>query len=186
MSITFGFSFFEIAILGVVASSFGYLCFALIMCLGWRKPQSTAPAARPAVTVFKPVRGATDRLYDNLKSFCEQDYPDFEIIFGVASDDDPALPVIMRLIEEHPDLQLMVSIGNRDAARNPKIATVLPMESLATNDLWVLADSDVRVQPEFLKTVAESFADETVGGGHLPLYRCFPAQYRFPFGCHGD
>jgi ceramide glucosyltransferase len=140
-----------------------YLFFALVRTLSFLpRPIQTAGDA-PTVSIFKPVRGTNERLYDNLKSYCLQDYPRFQVIFGVCEPSDPALPVIRRLVAEFPDLDIKISIGSDDSACNPKVATLLPMVAFADFDIWVVADSDTRANRELLTAIVHDFAAQDVG-----------------------
>lgn len=165
MTISDGIVIAIISTISLVATvvSLGYLVFALACIVLWRERGAEHRAHNPGISLFKPVRGANDRLYDNLKSFCDQDYPNFQIIFGVRNDRDPALPVIRRLIDEFPGLDLKLSIGCDENASNPKVATLLVMEGLADHDIWVIADSDVSVRPDFLVAVAAEFVEPDIG-----------------------
>jgi ceramide glucosyltransferase len=133
-----------------------------------RRPES------PAISVLKPLCGEDLGLFDNLASFCRQDYPAWQIVFGVQAADDPAIAVVRRLMVEFPaaDLALVV-----DAARphaNLKVANLQNMLPAARHDLVVIADSDMRVEPDYLAAVAAPFADPAIGLVTC-LYRALPA-----------
>ena len=125
-----------------------------------RKPRS---ARRPAITILKPVAGAEPALAENLRSFCKQDYPEFDVVFGVLDPNDPALAIIRRVAAEHPE-RTTVAVGNGIAEhRNPKIATLAPMLPHAKHGLLAISDSDMRVGPDYLEAVASAFDDQRVG-----------------------
>jgi ceramide glucosyltransferase len=152
--------------LGAAVASIGYttLAIARLRAFGRRVRERAEPAPRgPAVTVLKPVRGLEPGLEENLRSFCAQDYPDVEVVFGVRDPGDPALEVIRRVAASFPD-RTSVVVGDGVARfRNPKIATLAPMLEHATGDVLVIADSDMRVTPDYLRAVVAPFADERVG-----------------------
>nr|MDQ6944236.1 bacteriohopanetetrol glucosamine biosynthesis glycosyltransferase HpnI [Candidatus Eremiobacteraeota bacterium] len=121
------------------------------------------PAWRPAVTIMKPVRGVDTGLEENLRSFCNQEYPDFHVVFGVHQADDPALDVIQRVAAAAPERTTVVVGDGLARCRNPKMANVAPMVAHAHGDIYVIADSDMRVTPDYLDAVVAAFADPSVG-----------------------
>jgi ceramide glucosyltransferase len=128
-----------------------------------RKRVQAAMDRAPRVTIFKPLAGRDDDLEENLESFARIDYPSFEILFGVASTDDPAFAVARRFIARHPRLDARVVITDPDAAINPKVAQLVGLERVATGDVYVISDSNVRVQPGYLWGLVGELADERVG-----------------------
>ena len=95
-----------------LAVAAGYALLALVAVLIWRSRQGVKPTVRlPPVTVLKPLCGAEPGLYENLRSFCLQDYPEFQIVFGVGDIADPALAVVARVVAEFPDLPIAVVIN---------------------------------------------------------------------------
>jgi len=128
----------------------------------------------PPVTVLKPVSGLDFQLYENLHSFCEQDYPDFQVIFGVRSADDPAVPEIRRLIAALPGRDLALVVDPASHGANRKVSNLCNMMSRARHDILVIADSDMRVLPHYLAAVVQPFADPKVGAVTC-LYRGVPA-----------
>lgn len=126
------------------------------------------------VTLLKPLKGADAELYGNLRSFCVQDYPRFQIVFGVADADDPAAAVVRRLIAEFPqrDLTLVVDGGAR--APNRKVANLMNMLPAARYPYLVISDSDMCVAPDYLAAVTPLLAAADVGLVTC-LYRGVPA-----------
>jgi ceramide glucosyltransferase len=127
------------AALAAALASIGYAAFALsrVRAFGRTLRTPPRPARRPPMLVLKPVRGLEPRLEENLRSFCAQDYPDYRVVLGVRSANDPALPLLRRLAAESPE-RIDVVVGEDVARltedggalpvfRNPKIATVVPM-----------------------------------------------------------
>ncbi|HKJ08959.1 MAG TPA: bacteriohopanetetrol glucosamine biosynthesis glycosyltransferase HpnI [Gammaproteobacteria bacterium] len=149
--------------IGVAAVSLGYLLVAVAAMLLWERRRSGPVARTPPMTVLKPLCGSEPELYENLKSFCDQDYPDFQVIFGVRSSDDPALPVVHRLMSEFADRDLQLVIDERVAGDNYKISNVMNMAPLARHDCLVIADSDIRVGPDYLGRLAHALRDPEVG-----------------------
>jgi ceramide glucosyltransferase len=137
------------------------------------------PARRPAVSILKPMRGLEPGLEPNLRSFCVQDYPAYEVLFGVHDAGDPALDLIHRIAAAAPD-RTRVVVGDGVARfRNPKMTNVAPMLALASGEIIVISDSDMRVAPCYLDAVTAPFADPRVGAV-TALYRGEPADGTLP------
>ena len=122
-----------------------------------------AAAALEPVSVLKPLCGAEPRLYENLRSFCEQGHPRYQLVFGVRDQHDPAIAVVRRLQAEFPALDIEMVIDPRAHGDNLKIANLLNMLPHAKYDRLVLADSDIAVPPDYLAQVVAPLADPTVG-----------------------
>jgi len=117
----------------------------------------------PRVTVLKPLAGSDDDLDANLESFARIDYPSFEIVFGVASPDDPAFPVASAFLARHPRIEGRLVVTDPNEATNPKVAQLVGMERRATGDVYVISDSNVRVSPTYLWSLVNELSDERVG-----------------------
>jgi ceramide glucosyltransferase len=124
----------------------------------------------PPITVLKPVCGTEPHLYENLRSYCMQDYPSFQVVFGARDAADPALTVVRRLIEEMPECDLSITVDGRVIGRNYKVSNLANMIRAARHDLIVMADSDTRVGPDYLGAIATAFAEPSVGAATC-LYR---------------
>jgi ceramide glucosyltransferase len=159
--------------LSVAAS---YEVLTVIAVLIWRLPgRRTELLARPPVTVLKPLRGAEPGLYDQLKSFCRQDYPDFEIIFGVSDPSDPACAVVARLAQEFPAVKMVTVVDSCVHGSNGKISNLMNMLPHARHDLFVMSDSDTSVGPDYLAAVTAPLHDPAVGVVTC-LYRGVPTR----------
>ncbi len=154
---------FHTAIEILALASLGYVGFAVWRVTMFRSRASTADVARPPVCVLKPICGLEKHLYENLRSFCDQDYPQYQIIFGIRDRSDPALPIIERVMQDFPDKDIAISINNRLIGSNRKISNLANMSLLAKYELLVIADSDMQVGPDYLRTVTAPFADARVG-----------------------
>jgi ceramide glucosyltransferase len=147
--------------LGVAA---GYSVLALTAVLAWRRRGKPGdPAGLPGVTVLKPLCGTEPRLYENLRSFCEQDYPQFQLIFGVREASDPALAVVARLQAEFPALPIEVVVNPEQHGCNRKVSNLLNMLAHARHGVLAMADSDAFVKPDYLATVTRPLLDPRVG-----------------------
>lgn len=121
-------------------------------------PRSTIP-----VSILKPLFGSEPQLFENLCSFCDQDYPQYQVIFGAADPNDPALAVARAVKERFPDREIEIAAGNAAAAGNPKIGNLLGMIGHARYPLVAIADSDIRVGRAYLHALASCFDDPRVG-----------------------
>ncbi len=117
----------------------------------------------PGVTILKPLKGLDVDLYENLASFCRQDYPNFQIVFGVADADDPAVRVVRRLQADFPHLRLDLVIDGRVYGTNYKISNLHNMYRRAAHGIIVIADSDIRVTSDYLRRIVAELDDPKVG-----------------------
>jgi ceramide glucosyltransferase len=141
-----------------------YALVALIAVLVWRmRARGGAAVKLPPVTVLKPLCGAEPGLYENLRSFCTQDYPEFQIVFGVGDANDPALEVAGRLKAEFPTLAIDLVVDPRQHGHNRKISSLINMLKYARHDFLVMADSDAFVGPDYLTSVTAPLLDNKVG-----------------------
>ena len=117
----------------------------------------------PPISCLKPIKGLDEDDYENYSSFCRQDYPHYEIIFCV-DEDDPALPVLKKLARDFPDRDIRLIFGSGRNAINDKVGRLVRLVDEAKYDLLVITDGDVRVAPDYLRTVAHPFRNPKVGG----------------------
>jgi ceramide glucosyltransferase len=147
-----------------LALAAAYTLLALVAVLVWGRRKATGAAVKlPAVTVLKPLCGAEPGLYENLRTFCQQDYPEFQIVFGLGEETDPALAVVARLVAEFPALSIDVVINPRQHGHNRKISGLINMLERARHDVLVMADSDTSVGPDYLTSVTAPLLDRKVG-----------------------
>ena len=147
--------------LGVAA---GYALMALIAVLVWQSRQGPKPSGRlPPVTVLKPLCGAEEETYECLRSFCEQKYPKFQVVFGIADQADPAIAIAQRLQVEFPECDVQIVIDARQHGSNRKVSNLINMFPFASHDYLVLSDSDVRVNSDYLSKVIEPLRESDVG-----------------------
>lgn len=118
----------------------------------------------PPVSNLKPLRGLDPEAYENLASYCRQDYPDYELIFCVGDENDPSVPILEQLKRDFPDRQIRILVGSGRKAINDKVAKLVRMVSEARHEVLVINDSDVRVEPNYLRTVVALLRNPQVGG----------------------
>src|SRR6476619_7176507 len=135
-----------------LASALGCLFMLFAAALMWSstRPQpATEPA--PDLTILKPLHGDEAGLFENLVSVCEQDYPGaVQIVFGVENPNDPAIAVVERLRAAYPGTPIDLVVDTRVMGSNPKVANLINMSERIAHDIVVLADSDIRVQRDYL------------------------------------
>jgi ceramide glucosyltransferase len=120
------------------------------------------------VSILKPVAGLDVDLELNLRTFFEQDYPAFEILFAARSADDPAVEVIERLQADYPRVPSRLIITGESAYPNAKVFSLERMLRAASHDLLVMSDSDTRVTPDLLRAIAAEFRDPKLGLATCP------------------
>lgn len=159
-------SLFHFTILGMAAIPWIY--YSLVLFSAWRffrcsRKTKTSVSYTPPISHLKPIRGLDPDAYENFASFCRQDYPEYEIVFCVGDASEPALPTIQRLIRDFPECQIRVLMGSGRIAANDKVAKLVRLTAEAKYETVVISDSDVRVQPDYLRTVVAPLADPKVG-----------------------
>jgi ceramide glucosyltransferase len=159
-----GLGFLQLPIaFGLVVSAVFYVIEIWSAHQFFRPQPSVRPPFRPPVTVLKPLKGLDVELYENLATFCRQIYPEFEIICGVADPNDPAIEVVQRLQRDFPHVAISLVVDSRVYGANYKVSNLHNMYRHARHDVVVLADSDIRVGPEYLARVVEPLRDRRVG-----------------------
>lgn len=115
------------------------------------------------ISILKPLRGTDPEIYESFCSHCLQDYPDYEIIFGVSDPDDPAIKSVKALQREFPDRRIQLVVCEKILGANVKVSNLAQMLPQARYDLLIVNDSDIRVEPDYLRRVTEPLADGRVG-----------------------
>jgi len=139
-----------------------WLAALAAVVLDQRRRPSTSDVA-PPVTILKPLRGNDGQLYENLRSFCLQDYRSFEVVFGVRDLHDPAVTVVERLRHEFPGLELKLVADRRTIGTNLKVSNLANLVRHAKHDTLIVADSDMRVGPDYVRAVVGPLEDHRVG-----------------------
>ncbi len=158
-----------VAVSGTVAS----LCFYFLSALSLasflsdtrkKLKQPPLPESRlPPVSILKPLKGVDPEIWGNFCSHCEQDYPQFQVIFGVSDPGDPAIEVVRKLQAKYPNLSIELAVCGRILGANVKVSTLVQMLPRARHELLLVNDSDIRVPSDYLRKVVAPLADPSVG-----------------------
>jgi ceramide glucosyltransferase len=146
-----------------------FIYYVIAIYSTWRffrvssKQNATDSSFTPPVSILKPVRGLDPDAYDNFASFCRQDYPEYEIVFCVGDGTDPVLPVIEKVARDLPQCKIRVLFGSDRVATNDKVAKLARLASEAHYEYLVINDSDVRAEPDYLRTIVAPLADPKIG-----------------------
>jgi ceramide glucosyltransferase len=140
-----------------------YMMLAAVLMLSSREPEPAFATAASAVTILKPLHGDEAGLFENLLSFCDQDYAGpVQLVFGVDSPNDRAIAVVERLRAAYPDQTIELVVDSRTLGSNPKVANLINMSERIAHDIVVLADSDIRVPRDYLSRLVGAL--ERFGG----------------------
>jgi len=153
----------DLVLLAVLCASMVYCILTVLAVARYRSVRPRPPAVYPPISVLKPLSGVEDGLEDNLRTFFDQEYPAFEILFAVRESCDPAVAVVERLQAQFPLVPARLIVTGEPPYANAKVYSLERMLADAAHDLLVMADSDTRVTPEMLRTLAAEFADPAVG-----------------------
>ena len=117
----------------------------------------------PPVSILKPLCGIDPQSYENLRSHCVQDYPEFEIIFGVSDPKDPIIPTVERVINEFPHIPIRLLLCPETLGLNFKVSNLIQMLPAARRQYLVINDSDISVPSGYLRRVISPLIDQSVG-----------------------
>ena len=144
-------------------ASLAYLVTAIWRVHGFRHQRLATGTFRPPVTILIPVCGLAPGLYRNLRLFCSQDYPEYQIIVGVRDPTDPAIPVVRHLIAAYPQVDVSLVIDETVIGPNLKVSNLANMYRIAKHPFVAIADSDMRVDRHYASTVVPPLDDARVG-----------------------
>ena len=125
--------------------------------------QDKLPAAFPPVSILKPLKGEDPEIYESFRSHCRQEYPEYEIVFGVSDANDPAVQAVERLRQEFPDRSIQLIVCTEVLGTNTKVSNLAQMVRSARYDHFIVSDSDIRVPPDYLRRVVAPLAEPGVG-----------------------
>ena len=152
--------FYFLVIIGAAAFAFQVLAIAAALRYVLRREEQTS--RWPGISILKPVRGLDPDFYEAIRSHALQDYPSFEILFGLADLEDPAVAEIERLIAEFPNLPVRLIHSSRRAP-NEKVGILEDLAAEARHPVLLVNDSDIHVPPDYLRKVIAPLEDPGVG-----------------------
>jgi ceramide glucosyltransferase len=158
-----------VAALGTVGCLFFYFLSALALAsfLRARHKQSIqAPLSAnelPPVSILKPLKGVDPEIWESFCSHCEQEYPQFQLIFGVSDPADPAIEVVRKLQAKYPELPIELIVCDRILGTNIKVSNLVQMLPATRYEYLLVNDSDIRVPPDYLRTVMPPLTGDSVG-----------------------
>lgn len=154
-----------IAFLGCLSSCAYYLlCIAGARSLlgSWRSVRGESTAT-PPVSILKPLKGSDPDMYECFRGHCLQDYPEYEIVFGVSDPADPAIASVEQLKREFPNQPIRLLVCPQILGPNVKVSNLEQMAQAARHECLVVNDSDIRVEGDYLRRIVAPFCDEAVG-----------------------
>ncbi|HEY9631820.1 MAG TPA: bacteriohopanetetrol glucosamine biosynthesis glycosyltransferase HpnI, partial [Coleofasciculaceae cyanobacterium] len=140
---------------------YGYAIYAGFLFSS--RSYSINPDFHPSVTILKPICGLDGDAYENLASFCQQDYPEYQIIFAVRDAADPGIEIVQKIIHYFPEMDIQLVASDRTIGTNLKVSNLANAAAVAKYEILVIADSDIRVGRDYLQRVVQPLQDENVG-----------------------
>ena len=156
------------AVIGAISSAIYYLICLWSASVFLREQTSarsrpTLTEATPPISILKPLKGSDPQIYECLRSHYLQDYPEYEIIFGVSDPNDPAIATVKKLQSEFPANRIQLIVCPKILGANVKVSNLAQMLPFARHDHLIVDDSDIRVERSYLRRVIAPLADPTVG-----------------------
>jgi ceramide glucosyltransferase len=152
----------------LVAGSLVYCVLTVVAAVRYRAVHLGTLQSGPPISILKPLAGVDEGLEQNLRTFFEQQYPTFEILFAVRNANDPAIAVVERLRAHYPAIPSSLIVTGEPPYANAKVFSLDRMLAAARYDLLVMSDSDIRVTPDLLSTIAAEFHDPALGLATCP------------------
>jgi ceramide glucosyltransferase len=158
-----------------VAGSLVYCALTIVAAVRYRAVRPPPLRKSEPISILKPLAGIDEGLEENLRTFFEQDYPEFEILFAVRLPGDPAIAVVERLRARYPGVPSRLIVTGEPPYPNAKVYSLDRMLAAARHHLLVMSDSDIRVTPDMLAVIAAEFQDAKLGLATCP-YRAVPGR----------
>jgi ceramide glucosyltransferase len=163
----------ELLLVGAVCGAILYSLMTILAAVRYLTVRPGRQDQAVPISILKPLSGLDLGLESNVRTFFEQDYPQFEILFAVRHLDDPAVEVIETLCAQYPHVSTQLLVTGEPAFSNAKVFSLKQLLAAASHDLVVMSDSDTRVAPDLLRTVAAEFQNPKLGVATCP-YRAVP------------
>ena len=165
-----------VVVVVLLAGALVYSALAVVAALRYLAVRPPELKSAEPISILKPLAGLDADLESNLRTFFEQDYPAFEILLAVREPDDPAAVVDRKLQQEYPGVSSRLLITGEPPYPNAKVFSLDRMLAAAANGLVVMSDSDIRVTPTLLRTIAAEFQDPKLGVATCP-YRAVASSF---------
>jgi ceramide glucosyltransferase len=162
-------NFVKLVLFILCLSATCFYSYAIYTAINYFQVYEIAQQFSPPITILKPICGVDRDSYQNLASFCEQDYPNYQIIFAVLETGDPGIEIVQKIIHYFPNLDIQLVIGDCDQlppitiGLNRKVQNLANAATQAKYDILLIADSDIRVEKDYLQRVVQPLQEEQVG-----------------------
>ena len=160
---TLNLSIVDFLLLILCLSAVLFYCYGIYAAIAHTHPYPIDPNFHPPITILKPICGLDRDAYENLASFCRQDYPDYQIIFSIRDPQDAGLAVVKQIIQDFPTLDIQLVVSDRTIGTNFKVSNLENGTTVAKYDILLIADSDIRVGCDYLQRVVQPLHDKSVG-----------------------
>jgi ceramide glucosyltransferase len=160
--------FFQIVTVLGCSCSFFYYVLCVWSATAYLRKRNTGEDActtkgLPPVSILKPLKGTDPEIYASFRSHCLQDYPEYEIVFGVSDVGDPAVASVRQLQREFPDRDIRLVVGDKVLGTNVKVSNLIQMLATARYEYLIMNDSDIQVESDYVRRVTAALAEEHVG-----------------------
>ncbi|AFY34547.1 bacteriohopanetetrol glucosamine biosynthesis glycosyltransferase HpnI [Calothrix sp. PCC 7507] len=154
----------ELVLLILCLAAILFYCYGIYAAIAFfPHPHPIASQFHPAISILKPVCGLDRDAEVNLASFCQQDYPEYQIIFAVRDRHDPVIALIEKMIQQFSDVDMQLVVSDRIIGANLKVSNLANAVTAAKHEILLIADSDIRVGKDYLQRVIQPLQDESVG-----------------------
>ncbi|MDQ6699653.1 MAG: bacteriohopanetetrol glucosamine biosynthesis glycosyltransferase HpnI [Acidobacteriota bacterium] len=151
-----------ILLVTLVAGSLVYCVLTLLAARNYLSTRPPALTSTPPVTIMKPLFGADEGLAENLRGFFTQDYPDYEILMAVHSEEAPEAAIARQMMREFPEVHATIVATGPSPRPNGKVFALEHLMPEARHSMLVMSDSDIRVTPDMLRVLAAEMQDPGV------------------------
>ena len=162
----------------ITGASLAYCGLCIWAAIRFASQPRTQPAPAtnlPPVSILKPLKGTDPEMYESFRSHCVLDYPQYEILFGVNHLGDPAAELVEKLRAEFPEHAIRLIVCEKVLGANGKVSSLAQLAAEARYDFWLVNDSDIRVEPDYLKTIVTELQQPETGLVTC-LYRGIPTS----------
>jgi ceramide glucosyltransferase len=150
----------------ITGASMGYCCLCIWTAARYASARSRDPkpvSDLPPVSILKPLKGTDPEMYESFRSHCLQDYPSYEILFGVNDASDPAAELVEKLRREFPRQSIRLVLCGKNLGANGKVSSLVQLAAEAKYSIFLVNDSDIRLAPDYLKTVTAELLSPNTG-----------------------